>query len=75
MTWTLYPFDEKHPLDGRAYKDRIGRPHYGPSALRRLLAADTPKSLADRDRMARIFWGLVAVIVCGAVSIAIVWNV
>jgi hypothetical protein len=41
----LSPFRDKHPLDGRAYKDRIGRPFYG-SALRKLI--DPPPSRIAR---------------------------
>ena len=42
MTWLLD--NRKHRLDGRAYQDRIGRPYYGPTAVRKLVTPDNVRS-------------------------------
>lgn len=36
MTWSLDPFSDKHRLDYRSEKDRIGKPFYG-SDLKRVI--------------------------------------
>jgi len=77
VTITLVP--DKHHLDGRSYKDRIGKPFYGP-ALRAVIEAPEPKpSLIDRwfswwmDLSVR---EIVAIGIIGLVGLAgVVWIV
>jgi hypothetical protein len=74
MTQLWDPY--KHKLDGRAYRDRIGRPYYGPSALRRLMAVKPQVSIIDRatDYYSAHTWPAWALIVlaCAAVGFGIV---
>ena len=75
MTWIL---SDRNRLDGRSYRDRIGKPYYG-SALRRVIEPEEQRrsfiervSDAWESWGAKAFWGLLALMVLGAVAVAMV---
>ena len=65
MTWILD--HHKHRLDGRSYQDRIGRPYYGPNAMRKIVTPDNVR--ADiRYFWLVVFFGAIAAVALGMLA-------
>jgi len=77
MTLTFDPFDDKHKLDYRSEKNRIGRPFYG-SELKKIVNPEPKEPIVSRSHdywegisADPMFWKVIVLGGCAAICFAL----